>query len=72
MDGLRSVVPMSCHHENKIVPDRSTLFEEIPEKVEKYECEGCKYNRLPKHNGKYVKIMDWEKNEVIRFVDLIK
>lgn len=72
MDGLRYVIPMSCHHENKIIPAVQTLFEEIPSKVEKYECEGCKYNRPNKHNGKYVKIMDWENNKVIKFIDLIK
>jgi hypothetical protein len=72
MDGLRYVVPMSCHHESKIIPSMQTLFWEIPEKVENYECEGCKYNRPLKHNGKYVKVMDWKKNEVVRFVDLIK
>lgn len=72
MDGLKYVVPMSCHHESKIIPGVLTLFEEIPERVEKHECEGCKFNRPNKHNGKYVKIMDWEKNKIIRFVDLIK
>ena len=71
MDGLKYVIPMSCHHETKIIPSVQTLFEEIPEKVEKYECEGCKYNRPYKHNGVYVKIMDWEKNKIVRFVDLI-
>jgi len=71
MDGLKYVVPMSCHHETKIIPRTWTLFEEIPEKVEKHECEGCKNNLPMKHNGVYVKIMDWEKNKVIRFVDLI-
>lgn len=71
MDGLRYVVPMSCHHENKIIKGVSTLFEEKPDTVEKYECEGCKFNRPHKHNGKYAKIMDWNKNKVIEFVDLI-
>ena len=71
IDGLRYVIPMSCHHEVKVIPDQSTLFGVIPGTVEKYECEGCKYNRPHKHNGKYVKIMDWSKNKVIRFVDLI-
>lgn len=70
MDGLRYIVPMSCHHENKIIPGMLTLFEEIPERVEKYECEGCKYNRASKHNGRYVKIMDWSTNKTIKFVDL--
>lgn len=72
MDGLRYVIPMSCHHESKIIPSVQTLFGEIPGTVEKYECEGCKYNRPNKHNGRYVKIMDWDKKKVIRFVDLIK
>jgi len=72
MDGLKYVVPMSCHHESRIIPGELTLFGETPDKVEKYECEGCKFNRPKKHNGRYVKIMDWEKNKVITFVDLIK
>jgi len=71
MDGIKYVVPMSCHHEIKIIPSVQTLFEEIPEKIEKYECEGCKYNRPMKHNGVYVKVMDWEKNKIVKFVDLI-
>jgi hypothetical protein len=71
MDGLRYVVPMSCHHESKIIPSVLTLFEEIPEKIERHECEGCKFNRPHKHNGRYVQIMDWEKNKTTRFADLI-
>ena len=71
MDGLRYVVPMSCHYESRIIPSILTLFGEIPEKVEKYDCEGCKYNHPSKHNGRYVKIMDWNKNKTVRFVDLI-
>jgi hypothetical protein len=70
MDGLRYVVPMSCHHETKVIPGERTLFGETPDTIEKNECEGCKYNRPNKHNGKYVKIMDWEKKKLIRFVDL--
>ena len=72
MDGLRYVIPMSCRHESKIVLGEWTLFEQVPDTVEKNECEGCKYNRSNKHNGKYVKIMDWNKNKVVKFVDLIK
>ena len=72
MDGLKYVVPMSCHHESKVIPGVLTLFGEIPGTIEKCECEGCKYNRPNKHNGKYVKIMDWNKNKTVRFMDLIK
>jgi hypothetical protein len=71
MDGLRYVVPMSCRHESKVVLGDWTLFEIEPDTVEKHECEGCKYHRAHKHNGRYVKVMDWEKNKTIKFVDLI-
>lgn len=71
MDGLKYVVPMSCRHESKIILGEWTLFEKKPDIVEKNECEGCKYNRPQKHNGRYVKIMDWEKNKVIKFIELL-
>jgi len=71
MDGLRYVIPMSCYHESKVIPGLLTIFEEIPDTIEKHECEGCKCNLPVKHNGRYVKIKDWEKNKVIRFLDLI-
>jgi hypothetical protein len=70
VDGLRYVVPMSCRHETKIIRGETTLFETMPDRVEKHECEGCKYNRPSKHNGKYVKIMDWSRGEAIRFIGL--
>jgi len=71
MDGLKYVVPMSCHHETKVISGELTLFGETPDTVEEYECEGCKFNRPIKHNGKYVKIMDWTTGRPIRFVDLL-
>ena len=71
MDGIKYVIPMSCHHETKIIPGELTLFEEFPDVVEKYECEGCKYNRPTKHNGRYVKVMDWTTGKPIKFVDLL-
>lgn len=61
MDGLKYVVPMSCKEEYK-----NTLFGR-----EKVECEGCKYNDISKHSGKYVKVMDWEKNKLVKFFDLV-
>lgn len=72
MDGLRYVVPMSCRHEIKVIPGDWTLFEQAHDTVEKNECEGCKYSRPNKHNGKYVKIMDWSKKKAVKFVDFIK
>ncbi len=72
MDGLRYVVPMSCHHESRVIPGELTLFGETPDTIEKHECEGCKFGRPNKHNGRYAKIMDWNKNKTIKFIDLIK
>ncbi len=71
MDGIKYVVPMSCHHETKVILGELTLFGETPDTVEKYECEGCKFNRPNKHNGKYVQIMDWVESKPVRFINLV-
>lgn len=71
MDGIKFVIPLSCKHINRVIPGELTLFGVTPDIVEKDECEGCKFNRPEKHNGKYVKIMDWDKNKPIKFVDLM-
>lgn len=77
MDGLKYVVPMSCHHETKTTLGQPTLLDGMepvigiePDIVEKFECEGCKFNRPTKHNGKYVRVMDWTEKKPIRFLDL--
>ncbi|QQS60479.1 restriction endonuclease [Candidatus Falkowbacteria bacterium] len=70
MDGLKYTIPMSCHHENKVIRGEWTLFEKTPDIVKIYECEGCRYDLPHKHNGKYVKIMDWSNNKAVRFVDI--
>lgn len=70
MDGIKYVVPMSCKHETKVTPGALTLFGELPDVVEEYECEGCKFNRPTKHNGNYVRIMDWIDSKPKKFVDL--
>ncbi len=71
MDGLKYVIPMSCKHINKVIPGENTLFGVTEDKVELDECEGCKFNRPTKHNGKYVKIMDWQTGKPIKFINLI-
>ncbi len=68
MDGIKYVIPMSCHIESKSIPN---LFGEKLDTIESHACEGCKYNQSNKHNGIYVKIMDWSENKVIRFIDLV-
>ncbi|MCD7893108.1 MAG: restriction endonuclease subunit M [Erysipelotrichaceae bacterium] len=64
MDGLKYVIPYSCHNEDII---DYTLFGEI---VTKQECIGCKRNAVTKHNGVYCKIKDWDKNKNVKFVTL--
>lgn len=65
MDGLKFVVPNSCHTETKT---EETLFET---NVISKECEGCKNGDIRKHNGTYCVIKDWETGEIVRFVDII-
>ena len=66
MDGLKCVIPSSCHNEKQVV---TTLFgDEIHEEV----CQGCKKNDIHKHNGIYCYVMDWETGKKVKFVSLIK
>lgn len=73
MDGIRYVTPMSCKHEitTEEIPPMFILLGEKP-KVTKNECPGCKFGDPTLHNGKYAKIMDWEKNKPIKFVSLLQ
>ncbi|CAN5719015.1 restriction endonuclease subunit M [soil metagenome] len=72
MDGLKYVAPMSCKHVTRIIPGELTLFGETPDIIDKDECEGCKFNRSTKHNGKYAKIMDWERNKPTKFINIVE
>ena len=69
MDGLKYVVPFSCHNEVEKVVQLS-LFDES-EEPKLYICPGCKANDPKKHNGKRCYIMDWEKKKKIKFVSLM-
>ena len=72
MDGLRYVIPMSCHPENRATTGKLPFSGETPDTINKRECEGCEFNQPHRHNGEYVKIMDWNKNKAVMFKDLIK
>lgn len=74
MDGLKFVVPNSCHAK----PTQShNLFGDI--EINTNECEGCISNNFTKHNGIYCEIIDWKSEEVgtktkgkkIKFIDLL-
>jgi len=74
MDGIKGVVPESCHDKITIETD---LFGE--RKIVD-PCEGCKNDNLSKHNGIYCLIKDWsnkdsetgKKGRKLRFIDLIE
>ncbi len=66
MDGIKCVIPNSCKVE-KII--QYNLFED--EEVIESGCQGCTKGTVHGHNGVYSKIMDWEKNKRIKFVDLL-
>lgn len=66
MDGLKFVIPNSCHNEKVVIT--TLLGEEIHEEV----CESCKKNDRNKHNGIYCYVMDWETGKKVKFVSLIK
>ena len=77
MDGLKGVVPDSCHEvvsKHKPVQQLDFFAVEVPQesKPKVSPCPGCSEDNIYKHNGKYCKIRDWEANKTIRFIDLIK
>lgn len=63
MDGIKYVIPNSCHEVTSYDLTGYTLKE---------TCLGCKSNDATNHNGTYCRIMDWKENISIRFVDLLK
>jgi hypothetical protein len=71
MDGLRYVIPMSCKNEKILIPGEVTLFEKKEDQIIEKPCTGCENKAAQKHNGDYVKIMDWVNNKAIKFVDIV-
>ncbi len=71
MDGLKFVIPNSCHEERSI--QSGFFFGAEEEKL--HHCEGCEKNDPNKHNGIYCWIMDWfdgKKGKKIKFATLLK
>ncbi len=85
MDGLKGIVPLTCHDEPTIQSKPKSvqldLFGEVetvtPEKEPPLmkPCPGCKLKKpldgIFLHNGRYCNIMDWEVRKPFRYVDLI-
>ena len=66
MDGLKCVIPNSCHEDVQVT---LSLFDE---EIKSTPCKGCSTDDILRHNGIYCMIMDWEIGKPIRYVDLIK
>ncbi len=86
MDGLKCVVPMTCHDEvfappkPKAVqmdlfaaPEREKAGKELPLTT---PCPGCACKKpldgIFLHNGLYCNVMDWEHNRPYRYADIIR
>ena len=59
MDGLKFVIPESCHDYEKVTKIPATFFEEEKEIRETCPCPGCATGDNTKHTGIYAKIRDW-------------
>lgn len=65
MDGIKFVVPNSCHSEEDM--QISLSGEAIM-----YECPGCSKGEHGKHNGIYCRTYDWSYNASVEFYSFIK
>ena len=59
MDGLKFVIPNSCHETSE------PLFGDEEELM---PCPGCQNNDFNKHNGIYCYVMDWKVGKKVKFV----
>ena len=77
MDGLKYVVPCTCHEKKirvKTKQKQLTLFKK-EKAVDLYRellqpCIGCGNGDIFAHNGVYAKIKDWRTKRIFRFVEL--
>lgn len=70
MDGLKYVVPYSCHDEEE--NDRQLSFTDRNAPAEKKPCPGCAKGDIHLHNGVYCRIFDWtNKCMSIPFISLL-
>ena len=65
MDGIKMVVPYTCHEETIY---QLSLFDDVKPDF----CKGCRNGNIKDHNGKRCYVMDWEKNKKVKFLDLMR
>lgn len=61
MDGIKYVVPNTCHDEEEIIP---TLF---GDETIIHKCVGCTTNDHSEHNGIYARTFDWVDQHAVIF-----
>ena len=71
MDGLKYVIPMSCKNKKITIKGVVTFFGKEDDRVVEKLCAGCESKIAQKHNGTYVKTMDWVNDKPIKFVDIV-
>ncbi len=60
MDGLKFVIPETCHEYDEVTLIPPTLFDDETKEEHKIcQCPGCTSGDHSKHNGIYAKIRDW-------------
>ena len=78
MDGLKYVVPYSCHETTAPKEMQLTLLDFMdgatePREEEKQPCPGCAKNDIFAHTGTYCKIFDWTNlKKAIPFISLLE
>ncbi len=61
MDGIKMVLPMTCHDKIIKAERQLSLFETNETEDKIIPCEGCVKNNVHKHNGIYQVVADWDK-----------
>ena len=62
---------MSCKNKKITIKGVETFFGKEDDRVVEKLCAGCESKIAQKHNGTYVKIMDWVNDKPIIFVDIV-
>lgn len=74
MDGLKGVLPNTCHDVEKPHDEEPGFFSEAedPRPKIKIPCQGCKNNKILEHNGIPALIMNWKEQKIEEFRQALK
>ena len=87
MDGLKAVVPNSCHDykkERQAVSPNLFLAKDFSDRTlkrsvspcdvdedERHQCQGCLKDNIELHNGVYCRIKNWSTGKILQFKDML-